>query len=135
MPSKAERPKVPRFNTEAEEADWWDAHMDMVGDELMKAIQDGTAQRGVAERLSREARQSWEARARRYAIVIKKNPAGNLSAHVPDLPGCLATADTLDELKRLIQEAIEVHVEGMRKDGKTIPEPTTEVDYIAAPAV
>ena len=63
MPSKAERPKVPKFNTEAEEADWWDAHMDMVGEELVKAMKDGTAQRGVAQRLVREAREEKEKRA------------------------------------------------------------------------
>jgi len=58
MPSKAQRPKVPKFKTEKEEAEWWDAHMEMVGEELLKAIEDGTARRGTAQRLVKEARAS-----------------------------------------------------------------------------
>lgn len=58
MPSKAERPKVPKFKTEAEEAEWWDARMDMVGEELLKAMKDGTARRGTAQLLVKEARLS-----------------------------------------------------------------------------
>ena len=52
MPSKSDRPKVPRFQTSAEEAEWWDAHMDMVENELLKAMQDGTAQVLTRDRLS-----------------------------------------------------------------------------------
>jgi predicted RNase H-like HicB family nuclease len=66
---------------------------------------------------------------KKYAIVIEKVPDSNYSAYVPDLPGCIATADTLDEIKRLMQEGIEFHLQGMREDGDPIPEPTTEVDY------
>jgi predicted RNase H-like HicB family nuclease len=65
----------------------------------------------------------------KYAIVIEKAPGSNYSAYVPDLPGCVATADTLEEIKQLIQEAIEFHLDGMRKDGDPIPEPTTQVAY------
>jgi predicted RNase H-like HicB family nuclease len=63
-----------------------------------------------------------------YAIVIEK-PLGssNYSAYVPDLPGCAAAAETLDEIKELMREAIEVHIEGMREDGLPIPAPSTEV--------
>ena len=68
----------------------------------------------------------------KYAIVIEKAPGSNYSAYVPDLPGCIATGDTLEEIKRLMQEGIEFHLEGMREDGLPIPEPTTEVDYVAA---
>jgi predicted RNase H-like HicB family nuclease len=50
-------------------------------------------------------------------------------AYVPDLPGCVAAADTLDEIKLLMQQGIEFHLEGMREDGDPIPEPTTQVDY------
>lgn len=66
---------------------------------------------------------------KKYAIVIEKVPGSNYSAYVPDLPGCIATADTLEEIKRLMQEGIEFHLQGMREDGDPIPEPTTEVDY------
>ncbi|MEO8593632.1 MAG: type II toxin-antitoxin system HicB family antitoxin [Candidatus Solibacter sp.] len=65
----------------------------------------------------------------KYAIVIEKAPGSNYSAYVPDLPGYVATADTLDEIKRLMREGIEFHLDGMREDGIPIPEPTTEVDY------
>ena len=52
MPSKSDRPKVPRFQTAAEEAEWWDAHMDMMEEELLRAMQDGTAQVLTRDRLS-----------------------------------------------------------------------------------
>jgi predicted RNase H-like HicB family nuclease len=65
----------------------------------------------------------------KYAIIIEKVPGSNYSAYVPDLPGCVATADTLEEIKRLMQEGIEIHLEGMREDGIPIPEPTTQVAY------
>jgi len=58
MPTKADRTKVPAFATEAEEAKWWDDHSEMVEDNLIQAIKDGTAQRGTARRLVREARAS-----------------------------------------------------------------------------
>ena len=56
----------------------------------------------------------------RYAIVIE-NAGSNYSAHVPDLPGCVATGATVEETERSIREAIELHVEGMREDGTPIP--------------
>ena len=58
MASKAERPKVPKFENEAEEARWWDEHKAMVEENLMQAMQDRTAQLGTAQRLVREARES-----------------------------------------------------------------------------
>ena len=63
----------------------------------------------------------------RYAIVIEKIPGSNYSAYVPDLPGCVATADSLEEIKRLMHDGIEFHLEGMREDGTPIPEPQTDV--------
>ena len=65
----------------------------------------------------------------KYAIVIEKVPGSNYSAYAPDLPGCVATGSSLEEIKRLMQEGIEFHLEGMREDGDPIPEPTTEVAY------
>jgi predicted RNase H-like HicB family nuclease len=64
-----------------------------------------------------------------YAIVIEKVPGSNYSAYVPDLPGCVATADTLDEIKQLMRQGILFHIEGMREDGLPIPEPSTIVAY------
>jgi predicted RNase H-like HicB family nuclease len=65
-----------------------------------------------------------------YAIVIEKAPGSNYSAYVPDLPGCISVGDTLDEVKQMIQEAIELHIAGMREDGLPIPQPSTEVAVV-----
>jgi len=65
----------------------------------------------------------------KYAIVIEK-AAGNYSAYVPDLPGCVATGETVEETETGIREAIELHLEGMREDGLPIPTPQSKVEYI-----
>jgi predicted RNase H-like HicB family nuclease len=69
----------------------------------------------------------------RYAIVIEKGE-GNYSAYVPDLPGCIATGNTLEEVKHNMREALVLHIEGMREDGKPVPEPTAEVDHVEVAA-
>ena len=58
----------------------------------------------------------------KYAVVIEKTPE-NYSAYVPDLPGCVATGETQEEVTRVIREAISFHIEGMREEGIPIPEP------------
>ena len=65
----------------------------------------------------------------RYAVVIEKGE-GNFGAYVPDLPGCVATGATVEEVGREIQEAIEFHIEGLRADGLTVPEPSSRVEYV-----
>jgi predicted RNase H-like HicB family nuclease len=70
----------------------------------------------------------------RDAIVIEKAPDSNYSAYVPDLPGCITTGQTIEEVERLMQEAIEFHIEGLREDGLPIPEPTTAVSVIEVAA-
>ena len=65
----------------------------------------------------------------KYAVVIEK-AEGNYSAYVPDLPGCIATGSTVQEVESEIREAIAFHIEGMREDGTPIPEPTSKVEYI-----
>ncbi len=70
---------------------------------------------------------------KRYAIVIEK-AASNYAAYVPDLPGCIATGATVQETERLLREAIELHVEGMREDGLPVPEPSTQVEYVEVDA-
>jgi predicted RNase H-like HicB family nuclease len=65
----------------------------------------------------------------RYGVVIEKG-SNNYSAYVPDLPGCISTGRTLEEIKRNIKEAIELHIEGLRHDGDPIPPPTTLFEYI-----
>lgn len=56
----------------------------------------------------------------RYAVVIERAD-GNYSAYVPDLPGCVATGATVEEVEREIKEAIRFHLDGMRQDGVQIP--------------
>jgi len=65
----------------------------------------------------------------RYAVVIEK-AEGNFGAYVPDLPGCVATGDTIEEVEREILEAIAFHLEGLRADGLPIPEPSSRVEYV-----
>ena len=65
----------------------------------------------------------------RYAIVIEK-AENNYSAYVPDLPGCVATGATVEEVEGQIREAIEFHLEGLREDGVVIPQPASRVEYI-----
>ena len=78
----------------------------------------------------RSARQNRDVRRHmRYAIVIEK-AEGNYSAYVPDLPGCVATGGTIEEVESQIREAIEFHLEGMREDGTPIPAPASRVDYV-----
>jgi predicted RNase H-like HicB family nuclease len=66
---------------------------------------------------------------RRYAIVVE-SAGSNLAAYVPDLPGCVATGETKEEVERLIREAIALHLEGLAEDGLPIPEPTSQVGYV-----
>lgn len=70
----------------------------------------------------------------RYAIVIEKAPDSNYSAYVPDLPGCITTGPTMEEVERLMQEAIQFHIEGLREDVLPIPEPTTAVSVVEVAA-
>jgi predicted RNase H-like HicB family nuclease len=65
----------------------------------------------------------------RYAVIIERGPT-SYGAYVPDLPGCVAVAETLEETRRLIREAIEFHLETMRADGDPIPEPTSTFEYV-----
>ncbi len=66
---------------------------------------------------------------KRFAIVIEK--AGqNYSGYVLDLPGCIATGDTIEQTESLLREAIEMHVAGMQEDAIPIPEPTSFVSYV-----
>ena len=65
----------------------------------------------------------------KYAVVIEK-AEGNYSAYVPDLPGCIATGSTVQEVESELREAIAFHIEGMREDGTPVPKPTSKVEYI-----
>jgi predicted RNase H-like HicB family nuclease len=67
---------------------------------------------------------------KRYLIVIEKSES-NYSAYSPDLPGCIATGATIEETENIMFEAIEFHLEGMKEDNITIPEPTAIAEYMA----
>lgn len=68
----------------------------------------------------------------RYAVVIEKGET-SYGAYVPDLPGCVAVGETIEEIKALIAEAIEFHIEGMLKDGLPIPHPTSISQNVDVP--
>ena len=65
----------------------------------------------------------------RYAILIEKGET-SYGAYVPDLPGCVAVGETLEEVRALIKEAIEFHLEGMREGGEPIPIANTQSEYV-----
>lgn len=65
----------------------------------------------------------------RYAVVIEKAES-NYAAYVPDLPGCVATGATMEEVEQGIREAIEMHVAGLREDGHPVPPPSSAVEYV-----
>ena len=65
----------------------------------------------------------------RYAIVIER-AASNYSAYVPDLPGCVATGATIEEVEAEIREAITLHLDGLREDGVPVPQPSSQVEYV-----
>jgi len=69
----------------------------------------------------------------RFLIVIEKTE-NNYSAYSPDLPGCVATGKTREEVERNMHEAVEMHVQGLIEDKLPIPENTTYAEYIAVPA-
>ncbi len=66
---------------------------------------------------------------REYAVVYER--AGqNYSAYVPDLPGCIACGDTIEETEALIREAIELYIDTLNESGECVPEPTAKAAAI-----
>jgi predicted RNase H-like HicB family nuclease len=66
----------------------------------------------------------------RYLIVMERTGTG-YAAYVPDLPGCITTGRTPEEVRISVREAIELHVEGLREAGIPVPQPTSEGDYVS----
>ena len=64
-----------------------------------------------------------------YAVIYESTPSG-CSAYVPDLPGCVAVGESRSEVLRLIREAIELHIAGLREDGLLVPEPSSEGEIV-----
>jgi predicted RNase H-like HicB family nuclease len=69
----------------------------------------------------------------RYAVVVEKTER-NDSAYVPDLPGCVATGQTVEEVENAIRTSIRLHIEGIREDGLTLPQPVSIVEYLEVAA-
>ena len=69
----------------------------------------------------------------KYLIVIEPTETG-FSAFSPDLEGCVATAATVEEVEKLMHEAIEFHIEGLRAEGLHVPEPRTRATYVTVAA-
>jgi predicted RNase H-like HicB family nuclease len=67
----------------------------------------------------------------KYAVLFERTDTG-YSAHVPDLPGCVAAGSTLAETTDLIRGAIRMHLAGIAEDGEPIPEPKTIAEHIVA---
>jgi predicted RNase H-like HicB family nuclease len=65
----------------------------------------------------------------RYVVIVEQGENG-FGAYVPDLPGCVAVGQTKDEALRLIQEAIQLHLESLREEGLTPPEPSSSSEYV-----
>jgi predicted RNase H-like HicB family nuclease len=67
----------------------------------------------------------------RYAVVIGKAD-GNYSAYVPDLPGCVATGTSVEDMEQEIRAAIRFHIDGLTADGLPVPQPTSLAEYVDA---
>jgi predicted RNase H-like HicB family nuclease len=65
----------------------------------------------------------------RFLVVVERAGA-NYSAYAPDLPGCIATGDTVDETRRNMQDAIELHLRGLKEDGLSVPDPTSFAEIV-----
>jgi predicted RNase H-like HicB family nuclease len=69
----------------------------------------------------------------RYVVIIEKGESG-YGAHVPDLPGCVAVGATREEVRKLIREAIEFHIEGLKQAGEPIPEASSDSEFVEVDA-
>ena len=65
----------------------------------------------------------------RYMVVVEHGEK-SWGAHVPDLPGCVAVGETRDEVLHLIREAIDLHIEGLKRDGIPVSPPTSESEFV-----
>lgn len=66
-----------------------------------------------------------------YAVVVEQTP-NNYAAYAPDVPGCVSTAKTLDEMLEMIREALILHIELLIEDSEPVPEPRTSINQALA---
>jgi len=64
-----------------------------------------------------------------YVVIIEKTES-SYGAYVPDLPGCVAAGETRESALQLIQEAIRIHIEDLRRDGNAMPEPACSIELV-----
>lgn len=69
----------------------------------------------------------------RYVVIIEKGES-SYGAYVPDLPGCVAVAKTEKQAVKLIQGAIDLHIEALRTDGLPVPQPASSIEYVEVAA-
>ena len=69
----------------------------------------------------------------RYLVVVEKGQK-SFGAYVPDLPGCIAAGESREEVLKLIREAIEFHLEGLKEDGQAIPSPSSSSEVVEVEA-
>jgi predicted RNase H-like HicB family nuclease len=69
----------------------------------------------------------------KYLIVIEQTKSG-FSAYSPDVPHCIATGNTRDEVEREMKEAIAFHLDGLKAEGMPLPQPSTSSSYVEIPA-
>ena len=77
----------------------------------------------------------YDEQAQRYLILIEGGPPSNYSAWSPDVPGCVATGATVEEVEREMRAALALHLEGLAADGASIPEPSGPGVYVERTAV
>ena len=69
----------------------------------------------------------------KYAVIIEQSDSG-FGAYIPDLPGCVAASKTRSEVVRLIREAVEFHIEGLKKHGDRVPKPSSSIEFVEVAA-
>jgi len=67
-------------------------------------------------------------------LVVVEHGATSFGAYVPDLPGCVAVGETREEVVRLIRQAVEFHIEGLRQDGLAVPNPSSSIELVSIDA-
>jgi predicted RNase H-like HicB family nuclease len=67
-----------------------------------------------------------------YVVVIEKAADGSYSAYVPDLPGCVSSGDTVDEVRSMIEEAVVLHIESLKNHNEPVPAPSTMTHVVHA---
>ncbi len=68
----------------------------------------------------------------KYVVVVEKASDGSYSAYLPDLPGCVSSGDSIDQVQSLIQEAVAAHLESLRAHGEPVPEPAAKTFQVTA---